>query len=299
MDEAMNSVYSRLSQALETKDYVSALEYCRQGIAWGDDSLRQLYKWLANTIKDGNINHNIQLFLAQNRNTLPPRENHFQMEVIIPCYNQGRFLNDALRSVPQEIPVTVINDASTDDTSKEIASLAKLYPFSLYTNATNLNQSGSINLAVSRSSSNLFVVLNADDALVCYAIATILDIYRSYEEVRMVGGNCTLFEESGQLPFGQVDFCRLGYVPKPKIFMPEDALHFNHPNDLNMTMSGCSFLKSAWQAAGGLWDFEKRVCSFDDRDFQMRVAALFPVAVLDESLAYYRTNSSVGRGRFT
>jgi hypothetical protein len=57
-------------------------------------------------------------------------------------------------------------------------------------------------------------------------------------------------------------------------------------------MSGCSFLKSAWEAVGGFYSFKKRVCSYDDRDFQMRVSALFDVAVIQEPLTFYRINSS-------
>jgi hypothetical protein len=37
--------------------------------------------------------------------------------------------------------------------------------------------------------------------------------------------------------------------------------------------------------------------NYDDRGFQMRVSALFNAAVIDEPLAFHKTNSSVGRGQ--
>jgi hypothetical protein len=64
-----------------------------------------------------------------------------------------------------------------------------------------------------------------------------------------------------------------------------------------MTQSGCAFLRSAWEGAGGFLPFSERVCSHDDRDFQMRVAALFPVAVVDEPVAFYRLGRSSKKGQ--
>ncbi|MBP2652689.1 MAG: glycosyltransferase family 2 protein [Firmicutes bacterium] len=290
-------LYDEINEALKRGDYQQALVYCQAMAERGDFKCEALYKKIRNVLKDINIEKNIKLFAAEYNKTQPKREDVLWPEVIVPCYNQGRFLRDALESVPEGISVTVINDASNDNTAEEIACLMHDYQFKLITNEVNLNQAGSINRAVSESEKNLFVVLNADDALVSYAIPAIIDVFKCFDSVRMVGGGCITFEESSQLKRRSSLPRKLPYIPKPRIYFPSDALKYRQPNDINMTMSSCSFLRSAWEAVGGLWKFERRVCSFDDRDFQMRTSALFPVAVLEEPLAYYRTSSSVGRGR--
>lgn len=228
-----------------------------------------------------------------------PREKKFSPEIIIPCYNQGRFLNDTLRSIyhHDQIDITVVNDASTDDTANYIRDLAKHFKFKLITNEVNLNQSGSINRAIKESSNNLFVMLNADDALIRYTPPTVLSIFKKYPQVRLVGGGNVVFSRPDTLALNQNLPERLSYVPKIKLSAPQEAWHFSALNDLNLTMSGSAFLKSAWEAVGGFWDFDQRICSYDDRDFQMRVASLFPVATIEEPLAFYRTNSSVNKSQ--
>lgn len=293
-----HELFGLILEATAQEDLQQALELCLAYLKLAPDpAVDTLRKSLSNKIKDGNIKENIRQFLARIRTPLPPRESQFRPEVIIPCFNQGHLLGDALASLPDGVPVTVVNDASTDDTADHIDSLFTDYSFKLITNTTNLNQGGSINRAISHSENNLFIMLNADDALTRYAIPTILDILERYPEVRMAGGECCPFDDPAILARNNQLPTRLPYQPEPRIFTPADALSFHHPNDINLTMSSCSFLRSAWIAAEGFWEFDRRVCSFDDRDFQMRVCARTSVAVLKEILAFYRVTSSVGRGR--
>lgn len=138
--------------------------------------------------KDKDINKSINAFIAGLDKTIQPRETEFKLEVLIPCYNQGRFLNDALASINQkDIAVTIINDASTDDTAKQIEDLKKEYSFKLITNEVNLNQIGSLNKAIENSANNLFIVLNADDTFTAYTINTVVDLFKKDMSLRMIG----------------------------------------------------------------------------------------------------------------
>lgn len=243
-----------------------------------------------NLKKNHYINRNINDFIKGGRKTYIPREVNFCPEVIIPCYNQGRFLEAAISSVPINIPITIINDASTDDTTDWIKKLEASYKFKVINNIENLNQSGSINKAIVESNNNLFIILNADDLLMEHTVDKIMEIFRRYD-VHMVGGSSIHFSNNNIIPYdGEID-------KLPNIYKQANAIKYKDMNDINMTMSSCSFLKSAWSAVDGFWAFEDRVCSCDDRDFQMRVSAFFSVAVLPIPLAYYRTDSSVGRGQ--
>ncbi len=252
--------------------------------------------------KDGGINRAINRFVEEKRGVHPPKEENFAPEVLIPCFNQGRFLKTALDSINVQCArarckVTIINDASTDDTLERIHRLQAEHDFTLIDNPVNLNQSGSLNKAIEQSANNLFVVLNADDALTRYALAAILQVLENDAAVRMVGGGCIPFADERTLLLNARLPQQLGYAPIYRSYGPEQARRYRELNDLNMTMSGCAFLKSAWQAAGGFREFKERICSFDDRDFQMRVSVLFEVAVLEEPLAFWRTHSSTGRAQ--
>jgi hypothetical protein len=79
---------------------------------------------------------------------------------------------------------------------------------------------------------------------------------------------------------------------------PEGVPLYKGYNDLNMTHSGMTFWKAAWAVVGGYRPKSERCVPFSDRDFQLRVNALWPVAVdYKTPFAFWRTDSSVDRGR--
>jgi glycosyltransferase involved in cell wall biosynthesis len=249
--------------------------------------------------KNSRINANLHRFIHEHAHIeLPPREAVFVPEVLIPCFNHGSYLESALASIPGDVAVTIIDDASTDDTPRIIASLASRHSFKLLRNKQNLLQNGSLNRAIEESDHNLFVVLNADDCLLPFSIDTVRRVLTAFPSVRMVGGGSIIFSGEPTREFLKALPATLGYCPTPRIFNRDTARSYHHLNDINMSMSGSAFLRSAWSAAGGYLDFRERVCSYDDRDFQMRVSCLFDVAVLDEPLCLYRVTSSLGRAEF-
>jgi hypothetical protein len=64
-----------------------------------------------------------------------------------------------------------------------------------------------------------------------------------------------------------------------------------------MTHSGMTVLRAAWAVVGGYRsDPRARVVPYSDRDFQLRVASLYPIAVIDEPLVWWRSDSSVDAG---
>ena len=239
--------------------------------------------------KNKNINKNIKIFIKNHSNKIHRRETEFHPEIIIPCFNQGQYLEDAISSISHNnIDITIINDASTDNTLKYIDKLSSSYKFKLINNNKNLNQWGSLNKAIEQSSNNLFIMLNADDCLMRYTINTILDIFYNNSAIYMVGSPHISFdnrEDTGRKILKLNDYLpkNLPYKPKYQIIKPEYVLNYKHTNDINMTMSSCSFLKSAWLTVGGFKPFKERVCPHDDRDFQMRVSALFNVAIINDT----------------
>jgi hypothetical protein len=270
--------------------------------------VRQLYNSIFSSrkptivdLKNSKLNANIRAFMLRTvGQKLPDRETQIIPEVLIPCYNQGRYLFQALESIKKNGfsgAVTIINDASTDDTERNIYELAKNYQFHLITNKINLNQAGSLNKAIEQSACNFFIILNADDYLLPYCIDTVLVLASKHDKIRLFGGGNLPFCSDEMIKLASNFARHLNYEPQLQVYTSNDVKYVNHPNDINMTMSSCSFFRTAWKHVGGFYPFAERVCSFDDRDFQLRVASLFEIGVLEEPLALWRMNSSTGKGQ--
>lgn len=244
--------------------------------------------------KNARLNTNMTRFLSEIVGVeRPPRETVLHPEVIIPCFNHAEFLPDAVHSaVSTGFAVTVVDDASTDDTARVAAGLAQRHAIKVLRNETNLQQWGTLNRAVAESPNNLFIVLNADDVLVRYAARALIDTFHQQPTVRLVGGGSIWFATPTTLRLNDVLPAALPYAPACTRYGEAQARRFTRVNDLEMTMSSCAFLRSAWSTVGGFRPFEERLCSFDDRDFQMRVSAAFEVGVVDVPLAFWRVGSS-------
>jgi GT2 family glycosyltransferase len=226
------------------------------------------------------------------------------IEIVVPCFNHGAFLVDALASIEAQtwdeepLAVTFVDDNSTDGSREAMRELqastnANRLRIKVLVNDASLYQAGSLNRAIASSASELFVVLNADDMLTADCLQTIVDTYRRAADIFMLGGSSLWFSDARELPpHDPVPVGRLSL----RVTSPDDVVGYTSLNDLNMTQSSCSFFRSAWTAVRGYAPPAQRVCEYDDRDFQLRVAALFPVGVYDDyPLAYYRTSSSQGR----
>lgn len=92
------------------------------------------------------------------------------VSVIIPCYNQGRFLAEAITSVQKQtysnIEIIVIDDGSADNTSKVAQSFANVK----YFYQPNSGLSAARNAGVRRSNGLFLVFLDADDILYPQAV---------------------------------------------------------------------------------------------------------------------------------
>ena len=90
------------------------------------------------------------------------------VSVIIPCYNQGEFLEECLTSVYdssyKQVEVIVINDGSTDNSIEIISSLNSKFKFTLI-DQLNLGPSSARNNGVIASKGKYILPLDADDKI--------------------------------------------------------------------------------------------------------------------------------------
>jgi glycosyltransferase involved in cell wall biosynthesis len=92
-----------------------------------------------------------------------------RVSVVIRCYQQGRFLAEAVESVrSQSRPVeeiVVVDDGCTDETADVIAALLASGPLVVVRHASPRGPAASFNAGVSAASGELILALDADDAL--------------------------------------------------------------------------------------------------------------------------------------
>jgi GT2 family glycosyltransferase len=264
----------------------------KKKIYYGSPRITSFLDYARVVEKNRNINKNIQQFIKKYSKDLKPREKKLRPEVIVTCYNQGKFIETALfsiRAASSDIDVTVIDDASPDGSQNQIRKLIVNYNFTFIANRVNVGVHASLNRAISTSKNNLFIILNADDALLRYSINTTISLIKN-TKARLVGGGSLGFHDENIYRLNNNLPQKLDYLPKGRMYGPKDACKFQHLNDINLTTSSSTFLRSAWESVNGFWPFKKRVCSVNDRDFEMRVCSLFNVLVIEEPLAFYRIN---------
>jgi glycosyltransferase involved in cell wall biosynthesis len=119
------------------------------------------------------------------------------VSVIIPCYNQGRFLGEALDSVVAQTrpadQIVVVDDGSSDET----AEVAQRYSGITYVRQANLGLALARNRGLDEATGRYVVFLDADDRLRPDALKTGLDASRRHPNCAFVFGRCERMDERG------------------------------------------------------------------------------------------------------
>ena len=166
-------------------------------------------------------------------------------------------------------------------------------------NESNLGQAASLNKGIEHSSAEIVMILNDDDYLMHDSIAVTYKLLKKYPDAALLGGHSQHF---GADELKNTIKLIESICPVEKIDidlrLPIQTLSYRKYNDINMTHSGSSFYKAAWRHIGGYYsDKSKRLVHFSDRDFQLRMNALFPVALSNITpLSCWRNDSSVDQG---
>ena len=239
-----------------------------------------------------------------------PLEAPRTLAVVVPCFSHAAYLPDLLESIVaqtrQPDEVIFVNDGSPDSTGeivrRFIASQEKPAggEFVLLENDRNMGQAASLNRGISAASSELIMIANDDDYLMHDAVESMLALFGQNRGVALIGAHSIHFQGRGELAAAAKRCVEYGPPGLPLVLhMPEDARRYGRYNDLNMTHTGSTFLRVAWEAVGGYRVAQQeRVVPYSDRDFQLRVNLLWPVAVAYETpFSFWRTDSSVDAGR--
>jgi len=103
-----------------------------------------------------------------------------RVSVLVPCYNDGRFLAEALRSIQEQtfddFEVVVSDDASSDDSAEVAQRIASDDPrFRIVRNPENLGMTPNWNRALREARGEFVAKLDADDALAPGFLASLVE----------------------------------------------------------------------------------------------------------------------------
>ena len=121
------------------------------------------------------------------------------ISVVVPCYNQGRFLREALDSVraatTRSVEVIVVDDGSTDDTGKVAAGT----PGTVCVRQENAGLAAARNRGLEEARGEYLAFLDADDRFApggLYIGAAALD---AHPDCAFVFGRCQMMSGDGEL----------------------------------------------------------------------------------------------------
>lgn len=124
-------------------------------------------------------------------------DSHDAVSVVIPCYNQARFLSDAIESALDQtcppLEVIVVDDGSTDHT----ASVAERYHGLKYVRQRNAGAPSARNYGFRESHGDFLLFLDADDRLLPEALAHGLAALRLHNDWAFATGHVRLIAADG------------------------------------------------------------------------------------------------------
>ena len=142
------------------------------------------------------------------------------LSVIIPSYNYGRYLVDAVRSVDGADEIIVVDDASTDDTEPFIRSLRHIKYIKL---DKNVGMAAARNEGLKHSKNSFILFLDADDMRVSGSVKLQFDYFVEHPEVQVVWGNA--LEIRGDITYPEAEAGRDKWRVHPAEVNPQTVMY--------------------------------------------------------------------------
>ncbi len=198
------------------------------------------------------------------------------VSVIVPCYEQAPYLEEAIESVLAQtyaqVEVVVVDDGSPDNAAR----VAARFPGVRCVRQPNRGLSGARNTGIRESEGELLVFLDADDRLLPRALEAGVAELRNHPEAAFAFGR---YHRIG------ADGTRLGDDDQPRPDTDPYAVFLGY-NYAGVPADGI-YRRSALEAIG---NFDEGLSRAEDYDLALRLAREFAVRPHEEFVAEYRVH---------
>lgn len=198
-----------------------------------------------------------------------------KVSIIIPCYNHGEYLDDAVGSVLnqtfKDLEIIIVNDGSTDEKTIEILKNFNK-PNTKIINTTNQGLATARNTGIKNSSGKYILPLDADDMINQHYLEKAVNILENNENTGIVGPTTEFFGT------------QKGYFDIPKYKFPDILAG-------NCLVCSCLFRRDDWEKVGGY--NPNMIYGWEDWDFWLSIIELGrDVYQIDEVMFYYRKHDT-------
>ena len=195
-----------------------------------------------------------------------------KVSIIIPCFNLGKYLNEAVESVLaqtfQDFELIVVNDGSTDKKTNQIINEFNNSRVKVI-HTTNQGLSGARNTGISQSEGEYILPLDADDKIAPAYLEKAVKVLDRNNNIGIVYCEAVFFGE------------KQGKWVLPEYSFPEILKH-------NVIFSSSLFRKSDWQKVNGY--NSNMIYGWEDYDFWLSIIELKrEVFKIPEILFFYRS----------
>jgi GT2 family glycosyltransferase len=215
-----------------------------------------------------------------------------KIDVVIPCYNYGRFLEACVRSVLeqsiQDLRVHIIDDASSDNSFTVATKLAESdHRVSAISHPHNQGHISTYNEGIAWASADYFLILSADDMLTPGALERATRIMDSNPDIVFTYGRHIVWHD--ELPLPKIDTQQnTAWARHDELIRDFCELGRPHP-EIGLGTATMIVRTAAQKAIGG---YRASLPHSADLEMWMRFAAHGAVARIDALQAIYRFHSS-------
>lgn len=210
------------------------------------------------------------------------------IDVIIPTYNNGKFILDAIRSVEAQSirPNTlfIIDDGSTDNTADIVRKYKKESKLLItYIRKENNGPNSARNRGILLSNAEYVAFLDADDIWTKDKLEKQFAVFssRTYSNTGLVYSRYGLIDENGIKIDGST-------VPLDRNFSGKAYLHVLRANKILGSASSVFIQREVFSTVGL---FDENLRFSEDWDMWIRIAERYEIDFADEILVYIRRHS--------
>ena len=214
------------------------------------------------------------------------------VSVVVPCYNLGHYLDEAVDSVLaqsfQQFEILVVDDGSTDDTADRLKTIGD--PRLQYVVRPHAGVSATRNAGVKLATGELVSFLDSDDEWKPHKLQCEIAVFKQHPELDAVFTDLEKYDGDAFVPsFMRASplFSRrlTGVHSHEVIIVPSQEMHLYLLQEVFVKPSALTMRLDAFRCAGG---FDERWSSSEDWEFLLRFAKWGRFGYIDEPLVILR-----------